>query len=429
MGSTVTVCEFVCGALLVALGPALLRGQDPSASDEVQALERQRQLTRTALAAEAAGELDRAQAAWAAMLRVTPLVPPPFTSGDPRLLVLAKARALRVAVVERATATAAAADAKALGKPCPQCAATGVLACVVCKGSGLAEVRVGRQLKKEKCEPWEGCPRCRGSGRLGAEAEATRLLLRLSTVAASEAARKDPFTAVRNVLKDLKAPLPFTLAWPVTESERLRRAAPRIPFDADTLKAEAEARLKVAWSDASPLERRHFLAAHALDVSAFARALDHLDDGTDPPSLAQVEREAKPITLAELEAGAAEPFHAYTTTIVVGAAPVGAAAERALPLAGRLFVPDADPRLVEFTAYAPEDLEAFGALERSGFFPAADRLVRVYPPRAVVKVLKELGEGVSIVVTGRIVVPRRGVPACVFEVWRAERADSGGGRK
>lgn len=408
----------IAGALVSPLQSAW--GQDPETLARVQALEKQRLLDRQIREAQAKGDLREAARLCAEVARLQHVVPRPYTDGDPKEALESLARQLlsrhvKLTAIERTNERR-----QALGKACRRCSGRAFTRCRRCDGKGWRDVRAGRRTRRLECRAWDPCGVCDGSGRLAADPAVQARLKRLVLLAGKESVKKDVLASIRHVLEALDG-VPPGLDIENPKGGSFRELVGPPPVLADRIKQKS--RLKSLWLNSMPEDRREFLYAYALEAATVVDGLRFLRGLSDTPTAARVVKSAERVSLDDLVWKGAALAGKYVTVRAVGKKPDAQfLAAVSFPLAGRIALEGIDPTMLLAFCYTPEDLDLVRVASRVGLVAKADRSIRSYPPRVVLKKLQELGTDTPLELSGRVLSHPDGIPAVLFEVWHVAAA-------
>jgi len=392
------------------------------ASGPLAALEQQRVLAARILAAQASGDLFTAALLYAQVADLEHVVAMPFTRGDPREAIAEQARDLLERHV-KLTALALANDRdQRLGKPCRKCQGRAFKICRRCDGKGYRQVRVGRRMRKMECKAWDPCGVCDASGRLATVPQVHESLQRLVVLAGKHAVKKDVFGGLKAMQANVRD-IPPGLSVSNPKGQVFRKVVGPPPVNPDRIKDKS--RLKGLWLNSLPEERRDFLFQFALDAATVAHGLRFLEGLSDPPSAMQVRKEARSVTLEDLQWRGTALAGRFVTLEVTGRKPDSRFLDAvSFPLKGRIAIDGVDPTMVLAFCYTEDDLLVVRNGSRQGLLKKADRSLRNYAPRIVAKQLREIGPGKPLRIWGRVLKHPDGVPAVLLEVWSV--AEPGG---
>jgi len=242
-------------------------------------------------------------------------------------------------------------------------------------------------------------------------------------VVQKSAMKGDPIAAVREALVASKG-LPAGLELEGADLKWLRSLLGPAPPDLDRVRDKG--RLKSLWQSALPEKRREFLHAYALEAATFAEGVRFLV-GTKPvESLTHVRKQARPVSLDNLQWEGAALAGKFVRVTAVGKPIEGASPVASFPLQGHIPLEGVEPSLLLAYCYLPEDLQGIKSASKHGLAPKADRSIRKYPPRGVFKSLKKIGPGVPIQLTGRVLTHPDGLPMVLLEVWDVKKVGEEG---
>lgn len=409
--------------LLVLAGAAPCVGQTPPA---VAALEKQRRLHREIQKARDAGRLLEAARLCAQASELDHVVPLPYTRDDGREALGKQARSFLEKHVKLTEIELANNRSRDLGKVCRKCSGRAFERCRRCGGKGYRDVKAGRRMRRLECRAWDPCTVCDASGRLATVPKVHARLQEVATLAGMHAVKKDVLAGLKAIQAGLDE-VPPGLSIPSPKGEQFRKLVGPPPVNPDRIKNKS--RLKSLWLNSLPAERREFLYQFALEAATVAHHLRYLEGLKETPSPTSVFKGARDLSVEELLWKGPGLIGKFVSFEAVGKRPDAAFLDAVdFPLEGRINLEGVDPRMMLVIAYSQDDLDRIRTASRLRLSDKADRSLRSYAPRLVMKQLKDVGPGKPIRLWGRVLAHPDGVPGVIVEVWKAAGSEDGQGQ-